>query len=252
MAHPAIVTGPVQHGRGPALTPHGLADEDSRAGGDQRRLLRAGRWGWAQGVHRPAGAPGARGTPRDAAGGAGESDAQAGPLRPQRLRHQRNGRPAIAWASATSAPLAYDAPLISHRRPQPWPVVSAVGCGPTLIQRGRVIVTDRLERLASPGALPRTFVAYDAPSGRPTHFVLGVASAMTYQDLATFLADYFSRYDGTQAEAAMCLDGGAPRNSATGKTAPSSHPASPASPSPMPSSSCRADMLAIARPPVVQ
>ena len=108
-----------------------------------------------------------------------------------------------------SMPLSYDVPLINHRRPTPWPVVSAVGCGPTLIQRGCFVVTDRLERLASPGALPRTFVAYDAPRGRPTHFVLGIASSMTFQDLAAFLQTYFPHYDGTRVEAAMCLDGGA-------------------------------------------
>lgn len=84
-----------------------------------------------------------------------------------------------------------------------------VGCGPTLIQQGKSVVTDRLERLASPGPLPRTFVAYDGPAGRPAHFLLGIASGMTYPDLAAFLTDYFARYDGTRAEAAMCLDGGA-------------------------------------------
>jgi exopolysaccharide biosynthesis protein len=84
-----------------------------------------------------------------------------------------------------------------------------VGCGPTLIQAGKTVVTDRRERLASPGARPRTFVAYDGPPGRPTHFVLGVASALTFPDLAVFLQDYFTRYDATRAEAAMCLDGGA-------------------------------------------
>ena len=121
----------------------------------------------------------------------------------------RDGVPTIAWVSSVPTLSAYDGPLVRRRRGRPWLVMDAVGCGPTLIQRGKITVTDRLERLASPGALPRTFVAYDGPAAHPTHFVLGVASGMTYQDLAKFLKDYFSRYDGTQAEAAMCLDGGA-------------------------------------------
>ena len=208
-AYPAIVTGPVQHGRGPALTPqdwltktHALAavnggyfGQDDGNGNEEfvGLLVRRGR------VVHPASPLMGQGSPT---------------LKPGRYVRSafgitQDGLPVIAWASATSRPLAYAAPLLGHRRPTPWPVVSAVGCGPTLIQRGRFVVTDRLERLASPGALPRTFVAYDGPRGRPAHFVLGIASAMTYQDLAAFLQSYFPRYDGTRAEAAMCLDGGA-------------------------------------------
>ena len=208
-ARPAIVTGPVRHGSGPAWTPqdwltktHALAatnggyfGQDDGAGDEEfiGLLVRRGR------VAHPALPLTGQGSPT---------------LKPGRYVRSafgitRTGQPVIAWATGTSTPLAYDAPLISHRRPKSWPVVSAVGCGPTLIQRGRVVVTDRLERLASPGALPRTFVAYDMPSGRPAHFVLGIASAMTFQDLAAFLQAYFPRYDGTRAEAAMCLDGGA-------------------------------------------
>ena len=124
----------------------------------------------------------------------------------------RQRLPVIAWAAAgagDSEPAAYAQPLIRRHAPRPWPVQDAVGCGPTLIQQGQVVTTDRLERLASPGPLPRTFVAYDGLADHPTHFVLGIASAMTYADLAAFLETYFPRHDGTRAEAAMCLDGGA-------------------------------------------
>ncbi|MBV9849630.1 MAG: phosphodiester glycosidase family protein [Armatimonadetes bacterium] len=208
-AHPVIVTGKVRGGSGLAYTPqewltrtHALAavnggyfGQEDEAGRKEfiGLLVRKGR------VMHPA-------PPLT-----GQGSATLAPGRYVRsvFGLTRGGAPAIAWAATAPALVAYDAPLIRHRRPRPWPVTDAIGCGPTLIQRGRVVVTDRLERLASPGPLPRTFVAYDGPAGHPAHFVLGVASSTTYPDLASFLRDYFSRYDGTQVEAAMCLDGGA-------------------------------------------
>ena len=75
-----------------------------------------------------------------------------------------------------------------------------------LIYDGVINVTDREERLVSEGPLPRTFVAYDNPR---RHFIVGTASAITFDDLAVFIKSYFPKHDGTQVEAAMCVDGGA-------------------------------------------
>ena len=121
------------------------------------------------------------------------------------------GIPMIVWAATdTGKPQSlktYSGPM--GKRGQPWRIANAVGCGPTLLQRGRVTVTDYPERLVSPGPLPRTFVAYDNVGGRPRHLILGMASGMDFHDLAAFVIGYFPRYDRTQAQAAMCLDGGA-------------------------------------------
>ncbi len=207
-ARPAIVTGPVAHGMGPARTPEGwltqthalaatnggyFGQEDGA--GDKEfigLLVRRGR------VVRPA-------PPLT-----GQGSATLAPGRYVRSAFgvTRAGTPLIAWAATTPALMSYDAPLIAHRQPRPWTAWDAVGCGPTLIQNGKMIVTDRRERLASPGDRPRTFVAYDGLPGKPVHFVLGVALAMTFADLAAFLQAYFLRVDGTRARAAMCLDGG--------------------------------------------
>lgn len=121
------------------------------------------------------------------------------------------GVPQIAWVSSAPGSPQH---LRTHAGPMaaaggPWRVNEAVGCGPTLIQAGKINVCDRRERLVSPGPLARTFVAYDGPPGRPQHLVVGIASAMTYDALAAWLAAYFPKYDGTTARAAMCLDGGA-------------------------------------------
>ena len=122
-----------------------------------------------------------------------------------------DGTPSIVWAATDpGSPQSlhiYDAPM--GQRGAVWPVWDAVGCGPTLISAGRVSVTQSSERLASPGARPRTFVAYDGSPGHPRHFVFGIASGMTFQTLAAFLHDYFPRYTQSAAQAAMCLDGGA-------------------------------------------
>lgn len=121
-----------------------------------------------------------------------------------------DGAPSIVWAqTAAGHPQSLTAhnSLSGPEKLVPsWRVQSAVGCGPMLILEGRVVTTDRQERLVSPGPEPRTFVAYD---GKGSHFVLGMASGMEYRDLAEWLHDYFPRYNHTQAAAAMCLDGGA-------------------------------------------
>lgn len=123
-----------------------------------------------------------------------------------------DGVPVITYAATgTGQPQllrAYASPA-EQGRGTAWAAQSAVGCGPTLVQNRQVRVTDREERLASGGALPRTFVAYDRGAHGQRHFVLGMASGMEYRDLAAFVVRYFARYDGTQAQAAMCLDGGA-------------------------------------------
>lgn len=122
-----------------------------------------------------------------------------------------DGVPKIAWVS--SAP-GSPQNLRTHAGPMAaaggaWRVKEAVGCGPTLIQAGKINVADRRERLVSPGPQARTFVAYDGPPGQPRHLVIGIASAMTYDNLAAWLAAYFPKFDGMTAQAAMCLDGGA-------------------------------------------
>lgn len=122
-----------------------------------------------------------------------------------------DGTPRITWAATEpSRPQvlrSYAGPM--RRETAIWATSDAVGCGPTLISGGRIVVTQYQERLVSPGPEPRTFVAYDSVAGRPRHLVVGIASGSDFAALATFLSHYFSRYDGTHAEAAMCLDGGA-------------------------------------------
>ncbi|BDI30904.1 hypothetical protein CCAX7_29550 [Capsulimonas corticalis] len=125
-----------------------------------------------------------------------------------------NGTPSIVWAATDPANpqrvLQYDSPTPSGPSDGvPWRIHNAVGCGPMLIHNGAIVVTDRKERLASDGALPRTFLAYDGAPGRPRHLLVGIASAITFADLAQFLTAYFPKAHGTRAEAAMCLDGGA-------------------------------------------
>ena len=122
-----------------------------------------------------------------------------------------DGTPGIVWAATeTGKPQSlhtFAAPM--GRRGAEWRIAQAVGCGPTLISAGRVVVTQYQERLVSPGPRARTFVAYDMVAGKPRHLLVGTASGADFRALAAFLAAYFPRYDGTRAEAAMCLDGGA-------------------------------------------
>lgn len=121
------------------------------------------------------------------------------------------GIPEIVWAATRPGKPqsleTYAAPM--GRRVSLWRATQAVGCGPTLISHGKVVVTDSRERLVSPGPLPRTFVAYDRVNGKPGHLLVGMASAADFPALARFLTEYFPRYNGTEVEAAMCLDGGA-------------------------------------------
>jgi exopolysaccharide biosynthesis protein len=87
-------------------------------------------------------------------------------------------------------------------------VDSGLSGGPRLIADGRIAVSDRGERLASSGLLPRTFVAYATQAGHPRYLVLGVATAMAFQDAAEFLEGYFHRFHGLPCAEAMSLDGG--------------------------------------------
>jgi len=122
-----------------------------------------------------------------------------------------NGKPLIVWAATdVGRPQSlhiFTAPM--GRRGAEWRVADAVGCGPTLISGGKIVVTQYQERLVNPGPRPRTFVAYDTVNGKPKHLLVGIASGADFHALAAFVAAYFPRYDGTRAEAAMCLDGGA-------------------------------------------
>ncbi len=122
-----------------------------------------------------------------------------------------DGTPSIRWAATdpqnSQSVTAYTAPM--GRPSAAWPVSDAVGCGPTLISQGKIVVTQYQERLVSPGPEPRTFAAYDGPAGHPRHLVIGIASGADFAELAAFVSRYFPRYDHSRAEAAMCLDGGA-------------------------------------------
>ena len=122
-----------------------------------------------------------------------------------------DGPPSIVWAATNpghpQALAAYAGPM--SRQSIAWPAADAAGCGPTLISGGKIGVTEYQERLVSPGPEPRTFVAYDGPTGHPRHLVIGIASGADFSELAAFIARYFPRYDKSRAEAAMCLDGGA-------------------------------------------
>ena len=119
-----------------------------------------------------------------------------------------SGAPSIAWIGTVgTTPMSYRSPtnLIAGKR---WRVRDAFGCGPTLIANGRIDVHDYAERLVNSGERERTFVAYDTLAGQPRHFVMGVASSMTFQTLADFIAGYFQHYHAGKAARAMCFDGG--------------------------------------------
>ncbi len=123
------------------------------------------------------------------------------------------GAPRIGWVTSGSrdALEAYDRPL-NPTTVRAWKAVSAVACGPRLVASGRRAITDREERLVSPDALPRTFVAYDlegtGQQARPHHLLLGIAMWMTFEDVATFVQRYFQNTYHTDCAEAMCLDGG--------------------------------------------
>jgi hypothetical protein len=123
----------------------------------------------------------------------------------------RDGRPKIDWVVSDprrpSRLLAFDHPE-GLRSGLPWEVQSGVSGGPRLIARSQIRVSDRSERLASHGLLPRTFIGYASQDGAPRHLVLAVATAMTFEDAARFLDRYFRRFHGLPCEEAMGLDGG--------------------------------------------
>jgi hypothetical protein len=205
---PAIVTGKIMQGMGPALTP-----EDWLTRGHALAAANGGYFGAEDtaGNKEFIGLLVRKGKIIRSASpllGQGSSTLAAGRYVRSAFGVTRAGAPVITWAATTPRLVRYDSPLIAHQRSRPWVIWDAVGCGPTLIQNSKLVVTDRRERLASPGPRPRTFVAYGGPVGHPTHFILGIASAMTFAELAKFLHDYFLRYDSIHARAAMCLDGG--------------------------------------------
>ncbi len=144
--------------------------------------------------------------------GHGGARARAGRYVRSVLGLGRDGVPRIAYAATEAGhpqSLHWYASASARGQGTPWAIQSGVGCGPMLVQNGRICVTDRQERLSSAGALPRTFVACDGGMRVPSHFIMGMASGMEYRDLAAFVVRYFARYDGTRAQSAMCLDGGA-------------------------------------------
>jgi exopolysaccharide biosynthesis protein len=120
--------------------------------------------------------------------------------------------PHIGWAVGERGHAALLTEYLSPVNPTKqryWNVESAVACGPRLIQAGRIAITDRDERLASPGLLRRTFVGYDSEKGRPRHMVLAIGDAMTFSDVTSCLQGYFKKYHGRSCAEAMALDGGA-------------------------------------------
>ena len=128
------------------------------------------------------------------------------------LGFTRRGRPRMAWVTSRACePQA----LVRHPQPEftgpgePWEVNQAVACGPRLIRAGQETVTYREERLASPGPLPRTFVGFGGPEGRPSRLVLCAADGMEFEDCARFLTEYFRDQHGMPCQEGMCLDGGA-------------------------------------------
>ncbi len=119
--------------------------------------------------------------------------------------------PEIVWATGTVKNVirAYGSPTNPTDR-KPWKGIRyAVACGPRLYARGVRRITDREERLVSPGGLIRAFVAYDTDaSGKPLHFVMGRADSADYGEVADFLKRFFAEKYRTVPREAMCLDGG--------------------------------------------
>lgn len=124
----------------------------------------------------------------------------------------REGRPYIDWVtSRAGAPQS----LRSYGNPEfsgagsAWEVEDAVACGPRLVRNSKVEIAFKGERLASPGALPRTFVGHGQPPGRARHVVLCAADGMEFEDCARFLMEYFQHQYGVPCAEGMCMDGGA-------------------------------------------
>jgi phosphodiester glycosidase len=104
--------------------------------------------------------------------------------------------------------LAYSSPE-NLRAGRPWRSDYALSGGPRLVHEGRAFVAARHERLASAGALPRTFVGYSHGHGRARNrLVLCTATAMTYDQAAAFVMKYFREQYHEPCDEAMCLDGG--------------------------------------------
>jgi hypothetical protein len=124
----------------------------------------------------------------------------------------RTGSPRFAWV--TSRPGSPQL-LRSHEEAEftgpgePWDVHQALACGPRLIRDGKTEISYRGERLASPGALPRTFVGTAVTPQGARRLVLCAADGMEFEDCARFLDEYFRRQYGVPCADAMCLDGGA-------------------------------------------
>lgn len=122
------------------------------------------------------------------------------------------GTPRMAWV--TSAPgnpqrLRQHATAEFATGGSAWPAHEALQCGPRLIHNGRIATAERAERLVSRGSLPRTFLGFGGPEGKPRFMVLCAADGMEFLDCARFLKDYFQREHHCACEEAMCLDGGA-------------------------------------------
>lgn len=127
------------------------------------------------------------------------------------LGFTRLGTPRMAWVSSRpgkpSMLLSHPGPEVTEDAPS-WTVQQAVACGPRLVRDGRVNITYRGERLASPGMLPRTFVGFGG--GREKrHLVLCAADGMEFSGCAQFLMEYFRREHGVPCSEGMCMDGGA-------------------------------------------
>ena len=118
-----------------------------------------------------------------------------------------NGRPRISWVTSRRGDpqaLFSHAGAELHDRGTRWSVREAVACGPRLIREGAIEVSYRGERLASPGALPRTFLGFS-----DRRVVLAAATGMEFSDCAAFMKRYFREAHGEVCREAMALDGGA-------------------------------------------
>lgn len=124
---------------------------------------------------------------------------------------ERDGTPRMAWVTSRpgdpQALFAHPEPVF-ERLGEPWRVEEALACGPRLIRDGKVEVSFRAERLASPGALPRTFIGFGGEGEKPTRFVMCAATGMEFEQCAEFLRRYFQEAHGATCREAMCLDGG--------------------------------------------
>lgn len=121
------------------------------------------------------------------------------------------GTPQMGWVSSRPGDpqtlREHAAPEVSGRG-SAWPVEEALACGPRLISEGKVDVSFRGERLASPGRLPRTFVGFGGGGSRPQRMVLATATGMEFEECAEFLQRYFREAHRVECREAMCLDGG--------------------------------------------